>query len=59
MALRKTEHFHTNIRPITKMALRRMAEDRDESMTETMEQIVLARAREERPGLFDTGGRED
>lgn len=59
MALRKTEHFHTNIRPITKMVLRRMAEDRGESLTETMEQIVLARAREECPELFDLGGSDD
>lgn len=59
MALRETEHFHTNSRPITKLALRRMAQDRGESMTETIEQIVLAWEREERPELLDTGGNED
>lgn len=58
MARRKTEQFVTTIRPITKLALRRMADDRDQSMTETMEQIVLARARDERPELFHTGGSE-
>lgn len=56
MARTKTAYLHCYVRPITKMVLRRMAEEESSSMTEVMEQAVLDRACRDYPELVDVGG---